>query len=178
MSLIIHALKNPKETFEKERHNATFFKALLYLVFAGVILGVYAIIISVITMFFGAEAPILGSLLTLILFPIILVFSVFFSTAFYWIIAKILGGKGSFSSLFYLNSIIVLVISALGIIPILNLIVIIYAYYLMYLAIKISQELSTGRALIVLFLPWIIQIVLGVLIVGLLFASVGALLIG
>ena len=174
MSLVIDIILRPKETFEEEVHEASFGRAALYFLMAGAVVGVYSGLAGLISSMLAGTGLNLAGFFSILILPFLIIFAGFFSSAFYWIIAKILGGKGSFSSLFYINSTIILTIAIFLIIPILNILLVIYAIYLSYLAIKISQELSTGRAVLTLFIPFIIQIILSVLLIALVFGAVAS----
>lgn len=179
MSMIntwINAVTKPKETFAAEKANASIGTGAIYYLIGGLISGVIFFIINMIfsTATGGATvAAVAGvtGIIGIIITPILTVIASFIIVGIYFILAKIFGGTGSYSSLFYLMSLYAVPLSIFSQIPILGLLVGLYALYLDFLVIKESQQLSTGKAIAVILIPIIIiailVIILGVAILSL-----------
>ncbi|HLC69189.1 MAG TPA: YIP1 family protein [Candidatus Bilamarchaeaceae archaeon] len=117
--------------------------------------------------------------------PIIMIFWAFIQTGVMWVLAKILGGKGSFTSQLYHFSIVggglTLITSLLSLIPCLGgLIAMVLGFYYLYpvyLVYKGVHQLSSGRAIALVLLPIVLLILLFVIIM-ILFAAAFASLLG
>lgn len=164
-SLFIEAIRNPKETFAKEKSKGSIGSAVKNYLIAGAIIGIIAFLISILENAFDPGnqemgTVIVGGILGAIFLMAILIFIEFLSNIVSFVIAKVLGGKGSFTSLFYLNSLYAPVMYLLSYIPFLGLATSIYGVYLFYLAVKESQELSSGRAIVTTILPVLLIIII------------------
>ena len=126
---------------------------------------------SFLSLLFNSNVPVIGGVLFGIFLSIIVYIISILSTLIfefiYWIIAKVLGGKGTFSAQYYFNSFFssaFVLISFLGIIPcigyILQFAALIYRLYIQFLFFKSFHGLSDVKAALVVLIP----IVLGVLI--------------
>ena len=174
----VNTITKPKETFAAEKGNASMGKAAVNYIIAGVISGVIAFLATLIglsqtgsatTTAIGAGLGALG----IIVSPIVTLIGAFIGVGIIWIFAKILGGKGTYTQLFFLVSLfaipmavigLVIVIPAVG--SILGLLVGLYTLYLWVMAVQSSQELSTGRAVAAVLIPIIlIGIIIAILAV-------------
>ena len=174
----VNTITKPKETFAAEKGNASMGKAAVNYIIAGVISGVIAFLATLIglsqtgsatTTAIGAGLGALG----IIVSPIVTLIGAFIGVGIIWIFAKILGGKGTYTQLFFLVSLfaipmavigLVIVIPAVG--SILGLLVGLYTLYLWVIAVQSSQELSTGRAVAAVLIPVIlIAIIIAILAV-------------
>jgi len=174
----VNTITKPKETFAAEKGNASMGKAAVNYIIAGVISGVIAFLATLIglsqtgsatTTAIGAGLGALG----IIVSPIVTLIGAFIGVGIIWIFAKILGGKGTYTQLFFLVSLfaipmavigLVIVIPAVG--SILGLLVGLYTLYLWVIAVQSSQELSTGRAVAAVLIPIIlIGIIIAILAV-------------
>ena len=161
----INAFIKPKETFAKEKANASLSKGFLYYLIAGLI---SAVILFLAVSFFPAIYSVYGaqssSIFTVIMIRTVLIVFNIITIGMFFAIAKLLGGKGSFTSLFYLASLYAVPIALISWIPYLVVLAILYAYYLLYLAVKESQELAGGKAVAVTLISIILVILLGFII--------------
>ena len=105
-----------------------------------------------------------GSIFTIIINPIVTIVTYVIAIGVFFVIAKLLGGKGSFTSLFYLSSLYAVPIALISWIPYLGILAILYWYYLLYLTVKESQELSGGKAAGAILIPLILAALLGLII--------------
>ena len=174
----INALTKPKETFAAEKANATIGKGVINFLIAGVITGVMIFVLSLVIPRLGSVPGIAPNIFSVVLTPIGTIFWAFVGLGISFILAKILGGQGSFTSLFYLVSLYAVPIALLSWIPLLGFLVALYAVYLFFLALKESLTLSTGKAIAVIIIPLVligILIAVVVAIVGVaLFSAFGA----
>ena len=147
----IGAITNPRETFRNEKLNASFGKGAVNYFIAGLISAILGLLISMTSANAGIAAAF--GVINLIILPIWNVIVGIITVGIIFLFAKLLGGKGSYSSMFYLISlaivpitVIVALLSGLvALIPILAilvllcfLILIVYAIYIEVLAISIS----------------------------------------
>lgn len=126
---------------------------------------------SLLSLLFNSNIPVIGGVLFGIFLSIIVygisILSTLFFEFIYWIIAKVLGGKGTFSNQYYFSSFFssaFVLISFLGIIPcvgyILQFAALIYRLHIQFLFFKSFHGLSDVKAALVVLIP----IILGVLI--------------
>ncbi len=180
-SLWKDAFLKPKETFQKEKANASLKEGVMNILAASVIISV---LFSIVVLIFGASLiPQLGFLagagVVLIILAIFIFFVVieligtFINVGIIWIVAKLLGGTGSYDQQYYLTSLFtapLLVLLVLMVIPLIGWLVMfvvsIYSLYLLYLVIKQVHGLSTGRAILSIFLIPIIALVLLFIVIG------------
>ena len=189
----ITVLTKPSEaTFEAERQkpNANLTTAIIWIVIAAVILAIFSAIGVVIAGFIGGGATAMQSLLdqadlppevaaqlaamtaggagsafstfcfTLILAPI----GFLIGSGIHFLIAKLLGGTGSYEEQTYLMATfvapIMIITGIVGVIPFLggcvSFLVFIYQLFLTYLAVKVVHRLETGRAVVVAVGPILI----------------------
>jgi len=175
MSMInswINALTKPKETFVAEKANASIGKGVINFLIAGVITGIMTFVIGLVFSMLGSIPVDITSVFSVVLTPIGTIFWAFVGLGISFIIAKILGGQGSFTSLFYLVSLYAVPIALLSWIPVLNILVILYSLYLFFLALKESLTLSTGKAIAVILIPIVLLGILAVILVVLVGAAI------
>ena len=128
----------------------------------------------------GFAGGVIALVLMMVLAPIIYVIAGFAGSGVYFIIAKILGGKGSYTSQTHAFALVLagatlltLPFQLLGIIPFIGgifslatMVVGLFALYSYYRTIKEVHQLSSSRALAVVLLPVIIAVVLLVALMG------------
>lgn len=173
----------PVETIQKEKPNSSITEGVKNIVIGSAIL---AVLFSIGLAFFGAlfkaflPTWLVGGSIALIIAVIIVglilleVIETFINVGIIWVIARILGGKGSFAQQYYLTSLYVaplLAIAILFFIPILGTLLVLvlglYSLYLLYLIVKDVHAFSTGRAVLAAFvIPIILVIIIGVILVG------------
>lgn len=178
-----------EEVFEQEKFaaNGTLTTALIWMVIAGVVAGVFGMIGGLFaassmdamlgqagmppeveammrpmmgTMFGGAS---LASIITVPVFFLI-------GTLILHLLATVLGGSGDFGKLAYLTATfqapIMMASAVLGIIPVLGgcvaFLLGIYAYVLTYFAVRVNYGLAQGRAIAVVLIPIGLVILLSV----------------
>jgi len=174
----IGALTNPRETFRNEKINASIGKGAVNFFIAGLISAIFGFLISMTSASAGLATAV--GVMNLVTAPIGNVISGIITIGIIFLFAKVLGGKGSFGSLFYLISlaivpitvIVALLSGLLLLLPILAipiilcfLIIFLYAIYIEVIAISISQEIGMGKALLVLILPGIIAFIIAVILI-------------
>lgn len=180
------ALIHPKETFQKEKGNASLRKAIMNVLIAGIIPGIFilvfqAFILSEIT---KVVAPIFNIppfgffelfLFLFVFFLIAYIFHLLIISFILFISAKILQGNGSFTTQTYLISIFfapLILISIFNLIPVLNfftsIVIGIYSLYLLTLSLQETHEFSTLKAVLTWLIPGILFVILIVLFVGIL----------
>ncbi len=134
---------------------------------------------------FGFGTGIVGLVVMAILGPIIYVISVFVGSALYFVAAKLLGGKGSFTlqtHAFALvmcgTALLALPFQFFGFIPVIGAmlgiaiaLIELYSLYSYYRAIKEVHQLSQMRAIAILLLPIILAFVVLVVLFGLAFLT-------
>lgn len=182
-----NVLLHPRETFKKEKSNATFKNVLIHMGLGGVIVGVTVSSIALFMMYamggFEIDLYILGILFLfgIIVGPLFVILNVLINSGILFIVAKLLKGKGSYVTQTYLISIfivplviidssILLVFSFTGLWPpplimaiilnIIGLILLVYALYLLTLALKETHSYSTRKA----FATWGIPVAISVVI--------------
>lgn len=173
------ALIHPKETFKKEKANASLLKAIRNVGIAGLISGLFLGLFYSIILLLGGTSIFfpnirdvnfltLYSVTILILLPIFCIILILFESLVYFIFAKILGGKGKYTQQIYLMSLYwapILIISTIVLIleflhiaiyAITALVLLLYNLYLVTMALKETHEFSTIRAV----LSWVIPLVI------------------
>ena len=84
--------------------------------------------------------------------PVITLVLTFVFTGIFFVAAKLLGGKGAFSKLYYLSSLYAVPLSFFLWIPWLGLLVLVYGLHLFSLAAKEALELTHGKAVAAMLL--------------------------
>ncbi len=184
----LNAIIYPKSTFGSliEKEKASLVEAVKNVAVSGLIMGVIVGIIyaflgiamiganggSSTTGAIGGSILLFFALLMVVILPVIYILDLFICSAAYFVIAKILGGKGDFKTQTYFISLILaplLILSLFGIIPLIGFIFLIlisvYSIYLMIIAIRETHEFSTLRAAITYFIPGFLILLLIVPIV-------------
>lgn len=183
------ALLKPFATFEKMKKGANLMDGLKHLVVAGVIAGVITAIVGLAAgaLVGGSMGSLVGGfgLLAIIVTPIVLVIGWLIDSVILFIFAKLLGGKGTFTTQSYLLALylapIVVIITILGLIPLagalLNLLVGLWSLYLLTMALKSAHGFDTLKAALTWIIPivlvFIIALILGVALLGTILGSVG-----
>ncbi len=159
IQLWINAIMKPRETFTAEKNKGTFFRAAVNLVIAAIL----SAILSYLTRTYFPEALLFYDVsispidpMTILTTHGISLVLLFIVIGLYYLIAKAMGGRGTYTSLLYLVSLYAVPIAALGAIPFIGILFFLYSIYLEYLAIKESQALSTGRTIGVILIPLVI----------------------
>jgi len=119
---------------------------------------------------------------SLILIPL----SFLIGSGIYWLIAKLLGGTGSYEAQTYLfatfTAPLMIVSGIITLIPVaggcLAFFISIYQLVLTYFALKVSHDFTSGRAIVTLLIPPLIGILLACCVVFAVFSLVGAVLGG
>jgi len=86
----------------------------------------------------------------------------------YYVIAKLLGGKGTFERQTFLFGVVSFPTMIFSWIPIVNLLVPLWSLVVTFFVLKEAHGLSDLKTLLVEFLPAVIAIVLGILLLGVL----------
>jgi hypothetical protein len=195
-------LTKPQPTMEAAKPKADLMAAIktyvIYGVIAGLIVGIiFAVVFSAIGAFLGPltqQVPLFAffaglGLLAIIVMPILLaIWSVVGSAISYgilWIIAKVLGGKGTFTQNYYLGSRLVwplfvagIIVSILSMIPfigwLISLLWLLYVLYLMVILLSVANNISKGKAVLVLVILLIIVALLVLLVAASLIAAIMA----
>ncbi len=159
------------------------------IILSSIIASLMILVVFAIQMAFMGTASILGGtslestafaglgivlvLLIAVLIPVLAVVGSLIVTGVMWIIAKLLGGSGTFTQQFFQFSYpmggIMIISSVIGIIPCLgDLVSLVLSLYSLYIAFEIYRsvhKLSDARAILIVALPIILVILLGLLIV-------------
>ncbi len=164
---------SPEETLKSYKGKGDYGEAIKAVMIAAVIAalsGAFSQLIWV-TLSDGVGVAVLSAIITFILTLIVLPMGLFISSGIYFVLSKILGGKGDFEVQTHLMSLIYLVSAVggvIGIIPCLGAVIgfllALYAIYLNALVLKVTHGFSLMRAIAVILIP----IVIVVVIIGLL----------
>jgi hypothetical protein len=126
-----------------------------------------AVILAVITFLFGnllmpPSKMVVGitSFALLILVPI----GLLITSLIYYVIAKLLGGKGSFDKQTFLFGAVSLPASIFAIIPIINILAALWSLVVYFFILKETHKLSDLKTIVVEFLPAIIIAIIGAFI--------------
>lgn len=173
-SLWLDALIRPEETFKRERHNASLGDAMLNVgaagLISGIMLGLLVFLLTAIIPSAGKDVilgfGILGFIVVVVGYPILSVFGLLMGSSIIFIVAKIFGGKGDFTTQTYLFSLFmapISIIQILGFIPLIgilvSLIVGLYSLYLYVVALREVHSFSTGRAILTILIPAVLAII-------------------
>ena len=138
----------------------------------------------------GGSPSLAGGIVTLVtiavLTPILYVIGGFIGSAVFFVLAKILGGKGSYTMQTHAFALVMcgaallsLPFQILGVIPLIGMVfelammlIMLYALYSYYRAIKAVHQLSQMRAIAVIVLPIIVLVVLMVVLLGAAFLAI------
>ncbi len=175
------ALTKPKETFRKEKKNASLSEAAKNIGLAGLIVGIIQAIVvlavsaSLFSVIFAASS--------IILMPIFSIVAMLIGSGVLYLLAKLFGGKGDFNTQTYLFSLyqapIILIASLVSFIPFAGTIIVfvieLYALYLLTFALKETHNYSTGRAILTWLVP-IIILIITVALIGVFYIFASSLL--
>jgi hypothetical protein len=111
-------------------------------------------------------------------------FSFLIGSGIYWLVAKLLGGNGSYEEQTYLlgtfTAPLMIVNGIISIIPIaggcIAILISIYTLVLTYFALKVAHEFTSGKAIATLLIPLLIGILLGCCIIAGVIAMMSAVL--
>jgi hypothetical protein len=182
-------LIKPEEVFKSEIKNASFGKAILPYVIMGLVAGILLggllfaagifllpflkssydfTVPAAMTGLFGGTGLVFGILFGVIGYPLM----VLIGTGFLFLIAKLFGGKGTFTELLYLSSLLVWPLLAIGILVsiaasilmavfpplgmLLHLAFAIYGAYLGIAALKVAMGLEWLHSILVFVVLWVI----------------------
>lgn len=176
MQLYIDSFLKPGQTFAAQKANADLGKGVMNFAIGGLISGVVMFILFAITSL--AQGNILGLVVGavyIVAMPILVVILELIFLLVPFVLSKLAGGTGSYTSLFYLTSLYSVVALALSAIPMVGFFVSLYTIYLFYLVVKESQGLSQNRALVVVLVPLILAIIVAALVVVLGIATLDGL---
>jgi hypothetical protein len=150
-NLWIEALTKPKEVFAAQKSKAD--------MMAGVMnYGIAYLIVGVIMAIFMLAIPV-AAITTLIMVLVGGIIGSFIGVGVLYLIAMLLGGKGTFTQQYYLMSIMAVPMIILGIIPIVNFLAGLYAIYLVTLLLMEVHAFDTMKAVLVWLIPAIIVLV-------------------
>ena len=185
----LNAYFHPYQSYEKEQKNANFGSATAMFAYIGLVNAVIAIVVMAVLLAFalplvGVPLTIVGAVTMLILYPIASVIVGFIISLIYFVIAKIVGGKGGYMVQTYAMALVsggvvlmMLPFNILGSVPsiggifsLLGMLVALYGLLSQYRMIRAVHSLSQLRAAIVLLVPI-------VLLVALMFLAMGAVAI-
>jgi hypothetical protein len=180
--LWMNAITKPAETFKSEKRNAKLLDGVIHYSIAGFIVGLIATVMFILSVLFlqiylpyDAWSIMLIPIFYPIIYPIFLIVITLILAGIFFIMAKILGGKGNFETQYYLLAIfhapIIIIISSLSLIPIIgyfiSLVIHIYALYLLTLSIREAHELDTAKAVLTWLIPGLIIIILLIIFMSL-----------
>lgn len=160
------ALTKPKETFKKEKKNASLSEAAKNIGLAGLIAG---IIQAIVTLALSTSLfSVVFAAASIVLMPIVSIIAMLIGSGVLYLLAKVFGGKGNFNTQTYLFSLyqapIILIATLVSFIPvagiIIGFVIELYALYLLTLALKETHNYSTGKAIATWLVPMIILIVI------------------
>jgi hypothetical protein len=170
----LSAYFHPMETFEANKKQANAVGIATQLVYIGLVSWLAVLISSILVSVFSMNfAMVAGTLIGIILFPIMAVVVFFIGSAVFFVIAKLFGGKGSYMeqtlamALAYGGAIALgFPFAALSFIPVLGLLLSLvngliglYNFYNYYLVVKALHQLTTVKAALVVIIPVIIAII-------------------
>ena len=176
----IDAFVKPAATFKAQKSKASLKAGLMNYGIAGLISGIITAVIilaglsALVSTGFtlpsmegvgvtGAVGAVIGGIIAALIGSLII-------TAILWVVARILGGKGTYTQQYYLVSLYAVPVAILSIIPLVNILVILYGLYLLTVALREAHGYGTGKAvitwLILLVIVVIIALVIGAAILG------------
>ncbi len=178
--IILH----PEETMKANLKDAEMKKAMKPFAIAGALVG----LLLGLDIAFGGAAFGLGGLsyAAIIIVPIVLAIGLAIASGFgyglYFLVAKLLGGKGTFLQNYYLGSRLFwptifasIIVGLLTLIPfvgfLIQIIWVVYTTYLVIVLISVANNITKLRALVVYVLP-------GIIILAILFMLIGGAVIG
>ncbi|RLG21965.1 hypothetical protein DRN74_00965 [Candidatus Micrarchaeota archaeon] len=105
----------------------------------------------------------LAALGLFIVMPVMTIILWVIYTLIVWVVAKILGGKGEYSTFAAAWAFPTAVLIALSWVPVVNLILLIYAIYLLYVFLQPTMKMDSDKAALTVILTIIVWIVLAVI---------------
>ncbi len=181
----VTAYFHPYQAYGKEKKNSELGKAVSTFALIGLVEAVATIIMMALVLAFalpivGIPFTIVGAIIMLIAYPITSVIGGFVVSCLYFVLAKVLGGKGSFMEQTYCMALVsggvVLMMAPFNIlqaIPIIGgifglagLVVALYGIISQYRMIRAVHSLSQLRAIVVLVVPAILIIALIFFVIG------------
>jgi len=188
----LSAYFHPYQAYGKENKNSGWGSAASTFALMGLVQAVIAIIVMALVLAFalpvvGLPFTIIGAIMMLIAYPILSVIGGFLLSALYFIVAKVLGGKGGFTVQTYCMALVsggvmlmMLPFNILQIAPLigwifglLGLVVALYGLISQYRMIRAVHSLSQLRAAVVLLVPIVLLVLLVLFVIG--FATIAAL---
>jgi hypothetical protein len=174
----MEALKNPIQTFKKEKKNADLTEGAKNIALAGLITGLISgLVFLVVGSIYSMANPYAMGLIgipafvaILIVSPIVSVIGWLISSGIYYLIARLLGGRGDYKTQSYLIALysapMGIVITVLNLVPILgsilSLLGAIYSLYLLTLSLKETHGFSTGKAVLTWLIPFLVIAVIAI----------------
>lgn len=182
---------NPHETMKKEMKGSLgdgvkdlLVSSIPYAILSGIVTLVNELI-------FGGNilSGILSFIMSVVLLPIVVLVAMLLGTGVVWVIAKVLGGKGTYTSQFYLSALVAsggLVISTVLVIPtaipliglifaIVSFVIGLYQIYLYMKLVRMTHSVSRVVAAISVLLPLaVVAIILFVLFAAMVAAIMGS----
>jgi len=166
-------LLNPVAAFKKERKKASLNEGAKHLVVSGLITGFIIALAAVVGISKLNYGQLVGASLFVgvwVLTPIWMLVAWLIGSGVLYVIALLLGGKGSFGTQSYFIALysapLTLITTILGFIPILgwvaNLLLIFYSLYILTMALKEAHGFETAKAVFV----WLIPVIIILLIVA------------
>ena len=191
LNLMIDFLTKPEATFKKELPNATYKKAFgFYGIYMGIIGFLVGLVVSLAGVAFGPlimAEPEIAMFMPLIFgawlwLPILLILlswlGLIINNIIFYVFAMLLGGKGSFEEQRYLFTLYVVPIHLLSLllswVPLIGIIILLYAFYVFTMSIKVAHRLTTGRAILVWLLPVLIVLFAIVFFISFMFSAASA----
>jgi hypothetical protein len=162
----MEVLQKPKDVFKAQKGKGDIGAGVMNFAIAYLIVGVIQAILL-----FAAPGLAVSAFIGTLIGGII---GSFIGVGIFYIVAMLLGGKGSFGDMYYLLSLFVGPIAILGLIPSVGFLASLYGLYLLTLAIMEVHGFDTLKAVLVWLIP---AIVVGVL-VAVVFAAFFATLFG
>ncbi|MBI4044909.1 MAG: YIP1 family protein [Candidatus Diapherotrites archaeon] len=177
----IDAFIKPSETFAAEKANATAGKGSINFFIAGFMSAlisylIFALFPNQFFSIYGYQPSTLPLPLSdiagiSIVMPVATIVIGIIWTTVIFVASKILGGKGNFTALLYLVSLPLVVFSLISWIPYVGILVMLYLLWLEVIAVRESQELSTGKSIATILIPPIIVVVLVIIAIVLIGAT-------
>ncbi|MFH1750860.1 MAG: YIP1 family protein [Candidatus Micrarchaeota archaeon] len=162
-NLWIEVLTKPKEVFAAQKTKGD--------LMAGVMnLGIAYFVVGLVSAIFLLADPVvaISSLIGTVVIGIILSI---IGVGILYLIAMLLGGKGTFTQQYYLMSIFSVPIVVLSLIPIVGILVSLYGLYLLTLALKEVHAFDTMKAVLVWLIPVILMVILAAIFAATIFAA-------
>lgn len=170
-----NALTKPKETFKKEKENASFSEAVKHIGLAGLIAGLIEIFVLLLGFTRISFLSTFNAIILIIVLPpllsILTIIFLLISSGIFYIPARIIGGKEKYKTQTYIFSLflapLIVIMVFVSEIPyignIANLALQIYAIYLFVIALRETHDFSTKKAIAAWITTMIIMVLLFVL---------------